>query len=236
MLGVLICLFISWILLRFRKENLSVLGIKPNLSRLNQLFSGFMLSLILASVYFLYTVHTLEASVSVNSNYTADEFLRGAGWTLRSVLFEELVFRGVLFYFLIRWLGAKWAVIISSVVFGVYHWFSYSVFGDLQSMVYVFLLTFMGGFVFAFAFVVTKSIYLPVGLHFGWNLASVIVFSQGPLQLQFLLIEDQKDATAQQSLIFFILQFIVFPGLMLLYIWFLKTRRKSSETVAFVEG
>lgn len=236
MLGVLICLFISWILLRFRKENLSVLGIKPNLSRLNQLFSGFMLSLILASVYFLYTVHTLEASVSVNSNYTAGEFLRGAGWTLRSVLFEELVFRGVLFYFLIRWLGAKWAVIISSVVFGVYHWFSYSAFGDLQSMVYVFLLTFMGGFVFAFAFVVTKSIYLPVGLHFGWNLASVIVFSQGPLQLQFLLIEDQKDATAQQSLIFFILQFIVFPGLMLLYIWFLKKRRKSSETVAFAEG
>ena len=236
MLGVLICLFISWILLRFRKENLSVLGIKPNLSRLNQLFSGFMLSLILASVYFLYTVHTLEASVSVNSNYTAGEFLHGAGWTLRSVLFEELVFRGVLFYFLIRWLGAKWAVIISSVVFGVYHWFSYSAFGDLQSMVYVFLLTFMGGFVFALAFVVTKSIYLPVGLHFGWNLASVIVFSQGPLQLQFLLIEDQKDATAQQSLIFFILQFIVFPGLMLLYIWFLKKRRKSSETVAFAEG
>jgi len=54
-------------------------------------------------------------------------------------------------------------------------------------MTYFFVSTGIWGLMFAFAFSKTKSFYLPTGLHLGWNLFNIVVFSQGPLGHQFLI-------------------------------------------------
>ncbi len=52
-------------------------------------------------------------------------------WNINSVLFEELLFRGYLLYKAIEWLGARKGCFLSAIAFGVYHWFSYGVIGNV---------------------------------------------------------------------------------------------------------
>jgi membrane protease YdiL (CAAX protease family) len=103
------------------------------------------------------------------------------------VLFEELIFRGALLYLAIGKFGVKTACTLSAVCFGAYHWFTYNLFGSPVQMVIVFLMTGIFGFTLAYAFAKTKSIYLPVGLHLGWNLFTIVVFSNGPLGQQIFI-------------------------------------------------
>ena len=54
-------------------------------------------------------------------------------------------------------------------------------------MTYVLLVTGAGGWMFAYAFAKTKSILAPIGLHFGWILISIVLFSAGPLGNQLFI-------------------------------------------------
>lgn len=225
MLGIIICLLVSWLLLKLFKTDLSVLGFRPNKRRLKELSLGFGLSAVVAIAYFLYTVKVLNAEVKPNPEYDLFGFAEGSFWTLRSVLFEELVFRGALFFIAIKFIGIRKAVLLSSVVFAIFHWFSYDILGDYTRMIYVSLITGIGGAMFAYAYVLTGSLYLPIGLHFGWNLMSVNIFSQGPLGDQLLLISLEENAGSFHSLVFFLIQVMILPLLMLFYFRYLKKKQ-----------
>ncbi len=122
MLGVLIQLAISWGLLKWlEKENLSVLGLLPTRKRVLHLFLGFSASAIIISFYYLSITYLTENSWSLNPDYSLSEFTMAAWWTLKSVLFEELLFRGALLYILLEKIGEMRACLISAVAFGIYH-------------------------------------------------------------------------------------------------------------------
>lgn len=224
MIAIFILLLLSWAVLRFRGENLTALGLLPGKLRLRQFLLALIIAVFLAGIYYFLTAYTLHAQIEKNQQYTLLNFITGLGWTFRSVLFEELLFRGVLFYLLIRYIGSRWAIILSSVVFGVWHWFSYDILGEPKQMISVFLLTFTAGAVFAYAFVVTGSMYLQTAFHFGWNLVSINIISQGPLGDQLLKVSVTDAAEGWQSLIFFLYQLILVPGIMFLTIRILRKR------------
>jgi membrane protease YdiL (CAAX protease family) len=58
--------------------------------------------------------------------------VKGTWWTLFSVLYEELIFRGVVLYILIKRIGEVKAILISCIAFGIYHWFSYGLFWNIR--------------------------------------------------------------------------------------------------------
>jgi hypothetical protein len=62
-------------------------------------------------------------------------------------------------------------------------------------MIYIFVLTFIWGIMFAYAFALTQSLYLPFALHFGWNLFNIMVYSSGPLGKQILTLVETKSHT-----------------------------------------
>lgn len=220
MIGILITLSVSWLLLwLLEKKNVSVLGLNPTQSRLGNFAFGFSLSVICCAAYFLSIAAITKTNLTFNGKFTGQTFFTSTWWTLRSVLFEELLFRGALLYLAIQKLGTKAACILSAVAFGIYHWFSYGAFGNPVQMLYIFILTGIGGIMFAFAFAATKSMYLPIGLHFGWNLITIVVFSQGPLGQQLLISSGGQKLEGILSLLFFLYQIIVLP---LITYWYLK--------------
>jgi len=75
----------------------------------------------------------------INPHYTFTNFIRSVQYLLRSVVYEELIFRGVLFYILINKIGAQQAILISAAAFGVYHWFAWQAFGNPAQMLVIFL-------------------------------------------------------------------------------------------------
>lgn len=177
----LILVGISWALLRAEGRGLAVLGFDQPRRRLREFALGFVVLGAFAAVQQLgYSLSTGDAFV-VNPKLEVSAWLDGLRFTVNSVLYEELLFRGYLLYQAIRWLGATRAVLLDAAAFGVYHWFSYGVIGDPVTMAFVFVLTGMYGLMWAQAFAATGSVAAPIGLHFGWNAVSYLGFSAGPL-------------------------------------------------------
>lgn len=176
-----ILLAVSWLLLRLEGKGLSSIGVDKPRRRLAELAIGFALFGAAAAVQQLgLSLATGDAFVP-NRSLDAGALLQGARFVVNSVLYEELLFRGYLLYQAVRFLGPRKAVLLDAAAFGVYHWFSYGVLGQVVPMLYVLLLTGAYGLAWAKAFVATRSVAAPIGLHLGWNAITYLVFSAGPL-------------------------------------------------------
>lgn len=84
---------------------------------------------------------------------------------------EELLFRGVLFRIVEEWAGTVVALSVSAVLFGGLHLLNpaATVWGALAIAV-------EAGVMLGAAYVVTRSLWLPIGLHLGWNFAESGIF------------------------------------------------------------
>ena len=131
MIGILVALVVSWFLLRVAvREPITVLGISPTRQRLKEFVVGMLFMAGIAVINFVWQAHFKEISYEVNPAYGIAQLLGGTFWVVKAVVFEELVFRGAFLYLLIRTIGIVKACLISSIIFGIYHWFSYGVFGS----------------------------------------------------------------------------------------------------------
>ena len=83
---------------------------------------------------------------------------------------EELAFRGYIMQRLSLAWGMPAAVIASSLVFAAVHLLN----PNFQPLAFVSL--FAAGLLLAAAYLVSKSLWLPIGLHIAWNLMEVQVF------------------------------------------------------------
>jgi len=180
MAGIIVELIISWLLLWFLcKKHIPVLGFRPTISRVTSLCAGLLIAACTCTVYQVMTTIFVDNSWVANKSVTSKTILERSRWTLISVLYEELIFRGALLYIAIRKLGVAKACLISAAGFGVYHWFTFNAFGNPMMMLVIFMMTAIVGFSWAYAFAKTGALYLPVGLHFGWNFFYTVVFSNG---------------------------------------------------------
>jgi uncharacterized protein len=219
MIGIIIELIISWLLLWFLdKKHLSVLGCRPTKNRILNFVVGLLLAALCCTIYHIVSVAFTNNNWTLNNQLTVQAILLSSWWTLKSVLFEELIFRGALLYIAIEKIGIIRACILSAICFGIYHWFSYNAFSNPVQMIFIFFITAIAGFMFAFAFAKTKSLYLPIGLHFGWNLFNIVVFSNGPLGQQIFIKTNEDELQGILSLLIFLFQVFSLPLLTFLYL------------------
>ncbi len=182
MVGILVLLIVSWLLFYLdNRASLLALGFSPMMKQISRFAMTFLISAGLCAAV-LYLESTLSASTwSVDREMDTRKFLQMFWWDATSVLTEELVFRGAIFMILMRRLGESRGIMISSVAFGIYHWFSFGIIGNIIPMLIVFLGTGLMGYAWALAFAKTRSILTPVGFHLGWNFTFNSIFSRGPL-------------------------------------------------------
>jgi uncharacterized protein len=224
MIGILIVITISWLLLfLFGKNNMLILGFTPITNRLIQFVTGFLITAILC-ILVQYLETNLKSLVWItNKNITGLSILKSFWYDVKSVLTEELIFRGALLYILIKKIGPNKGVLISAIAFGIYHWFSYGVLGNIFLMALIFIGTGLMGLAWALAFKKTKSIALPLGFHLGWNFLYNTIFSKGPLGKIVLISSGGIKLTGWTSLLSFICGLIIVPVLVLLYVkYFVK--------------
>jgi membrane protease YdiL (CAAX protease family) len=85
---------------------------------------------------------------------------------------EEIMFRGVLFRILEEWTGTWIALGINSVLFGLIHMVNPN-----ASIWSALVIAIEAGFLLTAAYVATRRLWLPIGLHLGWNIAGGSIFS-----------------------------------------------------------
>jgi len=83
---------------------------------------------------------------------------------------EELVFRGYIFQNMVSGMGLIWSVVISSLVFGILH--SLNPDATILSSLLIALITPQ----LIYAYLKTGQLWLPMGLHLGWNFFQASVF------------------------------------------------------------
>jgi len=92
-------------------------------------------------------------------------------WILiTAALAEEAAFRGYPFQRLAESLGESWAMALLSLLFGAIH------LGNPHATLWGFLNTVLVGVLLALAYLRTRRLWLPWGIHFGWNAALGLVF------------------------------------------------------------
>jgi hypothetical protein len=92
---------------------------------------------------------------------------------LAGALLEEVMFRGYPFQRLVEAVGPVWAVVTASAMFAAAHLGNPNAGGVLS---WAFFNTIAIGVLLALAYLRTRTLWLPFGIHFGWNFALGFVF------------------------------------------------------------
>ncbi|MDO8653192.1 MAG: type II CAAX endopeptidase family protein [Undibacterium sp.] len=85
--------------------------------------------------------------------------------------FEEILFRGIIFRIIEKSIGTLSALLISVVLFTLAH------FPNAGITLLPIVVTAVAGLLFCAAYMVTRRLWLAVGIHFAWNFMSDAVFS-----------------------------------------------------------
>jgi uncharacterized protein len=83
---------------------------------------------------------------------------------------EELLFRGILFRWIEEFAGSWTALLITSALFGLAH-----IFNPGATWFSSFAIAMEAGLLLGGAYMLTRSLWMPIGLHLAWN------FTQGPI-------------------------------------------------------
>ena len=230
MLGIIVQLLVSLLIIwLFEKGNLGIFGFYPTKKRMIGFAVFFIVTALCCSSDFFMRMLFARQRWELNPKLTTNLILTGVWWNIKSVLFEELIFRGVLFYILIKKTGHTKAIIISAIAFGIYHWFSQSGFGNITQMAITFVTTGIMGLVYAYAYSKTFSLYYPAAIHLGWNLTSSVIFSKSVLGDQ--LFTQVQPVPEVQVGYFVFFSIMLVPILSAYVINFLLLRRLRQEPI-----
>jgi membrane protease YdiL (CAAX protease family) len=96
----------------------------------------------------------------------------GIAAALSAAIFEELLFRGVIFLSVETWFGSWAALFVSSLVFGLTHLLNPQ--ATLEGALFIAV---EAGILLAAAFMLTRRLWLSMSFHASWNFTQSAIFS-----------------------------------------------------------
>jgi hypothetical protein len=140
----------------------------PSSGALGGLFGGLLVGAILFSI--------VIAVLTLTHCYTAsfqswNPLLPALAFFLVVALVEELLFRGVLFRLIEKVTGTWIALVLSAILFGVIH-----IPNPHATLFSTLAIALEAGILLALAYVLTRSLWFAIGIHWGWNLFEGPIF------------------------------------------------------------
>lgn len=135
----------------------------------NLRFFYFLMGILISATVLMLFFVLLGNSVVINYDIAIGHLINIFFIAFSTAIFEELIFRQFLFNFLKKRMLVIYAVLISSLVFALCH------LANSHVSIIAILSHFLGGVVYAIAFLKGKNIFYPIGLHLGWNFGQYLV-------------------------------------------------------------
>lgn len=169
-------LLATWIALTRDAERFASLGLAFTRRRVREFAVGFVLCAGLYAAWYLARAALVGASWTPTGLSILSTAVPGLAIALFLMLPEELVFRGYAFRRAAEIVSPRTALVISSLLFGLYHVIGSGMWG--MGAFFTFSMPVLGGLLFGFAAQRTGGLALPIGLHLGgnWIQASVLAF------------------------------------------------------------
>jgi membrane protease YdiL (CAAX protease family) len=151
----------------FENMPFKALGINVNLLAIKNLLLGILLGAGALAFAAVIAMGFGGMSFQINRSFGADVISKtlaiSFGVFVLAAIAEEIVFRGYMLQTLLRSRMDFVAIVFTSALFMLIH-------ADNPNVTYVGLAnTFLAGIWFAVAYAKTRSLWLPIGLHFSWN-------------------------------------------------------------------
>ena len=160
-------LLVTWICVRLRREPLSSIGFVLDRRWACELGVGafFGLATALLAVAMIWMVDGVRLELDPARSLAT--LAEGAYVFAFVALFEETLFRGFVFQRLAAGAGAWIALIATGLLFATGHWDNPGMQGATLAWATVEL--FLGAALLGLAYLRTRSLAMPIGIHFGWN-------------------------------------------------------------------
>ena len=168
-LGFVFMLLVTWVCLRLRKEKLSSIGFVLDRRWAREFGVGTLLGIatVLLAVALIWAVGGVRLELDPARSVTT--MLYGAYMFLFVALFEEVMFRGFVFQRLVAGTGVWIAQISLGLLFATGHWDNPGMHG--ATLAWATIELFLGAVLLGLAYLRTRSLALPIGIHLGWNWA-----------------------------------------------------------------
>jgi len=108
----------------------------------------------------------------INGLNPASFMIPAIAMALSSGVFEELLFRGVLYRSVETWFGSWAALVVSSLVFGLTHLINPE--ATLEGALFI---SVEAGILLAGAYMLTRRLWMSIGFHVAWNYTQSAIFS-----------------------------------------------------------
>ena len=141
----------------------AALGLKLDVSSAVDVLGGVLLSTL--SLFAVFLLEWNTGLLTVHGLGPVGSLVRDISTPVVVAFVEEFVFRSALLGILLLWTGMPIAVTISAAAFAAVHLGNAGV-NSLAIASY-----FVGGVIYGLAFATTQGLWLPFGLHLGWNYA-----------------------------------------------------------------
>lgn len=131
------------------------------------------LGVLLGMLFFglLIAILYLSSHYQINQLAFPDRLFSAIVFALGTAIWEEVTFRGLLFRVTEQSFGTWVGVAVSAIVFGAVHGLNPN--ASLAASVAIIL---ESGLLLAAAYFATRTLWLPIGLHLGWNFTEDFVF------------------------------------------------------------
>ncbi len=158
------------------RRSISSLGLKLDIWTAIDIFAGVVITFFMMG--FIYLIEWSVGWLTFNGfAWETDSLLTVMGGTLGMLVVfifvgwnEELLSRGYHLQTIASGLNLFWGVVISSTVFGILH------LGNPNATWISAAGIFFAGLFLAYGYLTTKQLWLPIGLHIGWNYFEGVVF------------------------------------------------------------
>ena len=228
-IGTCAAVFTTFIFVKFDNINFADIGLKLEKQSLVRFLLGVLAGIVLMGILSLsvITFSNFKIEPNINSN-----FLNFLFYTIPFIplaFMEEIAFRAYPLRILKEITGVRYAIIITSILFAIYHvvngW-------TIQNS---FLGAGVWGIIYGIAAVYSNGIGMPTGVHYAANLTTAAFgITQGPFNIWILTSKDGLSLENYQSSAFMTIipQISLFIFGIFLMEWLIKRNTKANLDIA----
>ncbi|MFE2614414.1 CPBP family intramembrane glutamic endopeptidase [Micromonospora chalcea] len=156
----------GWVVRRTERREVTELARVGAAARLNRgvllgfaMFAAVIVTIALMGGYHVHGLGSVSGAVGM------------VGFMAAAAVTEELMFRGLLFRLVEERLGTWLSLLLTGVLFGLMH-----LLNPDASLWGATAIAIEAGFMLAACYAATRNLWVPIGLHFGWNFAAGGIF------------------------------------------------------------
>jgi membrane protease YdiL (CAAX protease family) len=218
-IDVALLIIATWILYRTDGKSLSALGLNITIRHFLFLIVGLAIGIVaLGLETLLRTLYTGE-HWNINSSVNQLALWKTLYFLLPSVVVQELMFRGYLFTKTIEVTNVVTANVIFSILFMLVHVVDKDALQNTGQLIFLAVSIPVGHLLFATALLKSKTLYFPIGLHWGNNWASFCLIGYGKNENVIFTINNQQVFTSWGPFVIMLVIYNVFFLLVTFVIW-----------------